>query len=121
MGQTRAEAHTATFADVDRDGGEHVVDGAVSTNGLVFGTYVHGLFAGDAIRWAFVRAARERSGLQAPARLVDYGAQREARFDRLAAHVRARLDLQPLLTAGPRAADGGRHRRRLQAHPRSLP
>jgi adenosylcobyric acid synthase len=121
MGQTRAESSTTAFADVVRDGGERVVDGAVSTNGLVIGTYVHGLFASDAIRWAFVRAARESSGLQAPALLVDYGAQREARFDRLAAHVRARLDLQPLLTAASGVADGGRRRTRRPAHRRSLP
>jgi adenosylcobyric acid synthase len=121
MGQTRAESSTAAFADVVRDGGERVVDGAVSTNGLVVGTYVHGLFAGDSIRWAFVRAARESSGLQAPALLIDYGAQREARFDRLAAHVRARLDLQPLLTVASDAADGGRRRTRRPAHRRSLP
>jgi adenosylcobyric acid synthase len=111
MGQTTADSRLSAFADVVRGGVERVVDGAVSANGLIVGTYIHGLFAADPIRWAFVRAARARSDLQAPAQLAAYGAQREARLDRLAAHVRAQLDLQPLLAAAAGAAATRRPRR----------
>ncbi len=104
MGQTSPEGAVRAFADITRDDGECLVDGAMSSNSLVVGTCLHGLFASDPLRWAFVRAARARCELKPPAQLVAYGAERDARFDRLAAHVRAALDLGPLLTARPESA-----------------
>ena len=89
--------HGAAFADVDRGTGGTILDGSVSANGRIVGTYVHGLFAEDAMRHAFLRAARAACGLQPPQRFAPYAAERDARFDRLAAHVRAALDLTPLL------------------------
>jgi adenosylcobyric acid synthase len=120
MGQTTADSRLSAFADVVRGGVERVVDGAVSANGLIVGTYIHGLFADDPIRWAFVRAARARSDLHAPTQLAAFSAQREARFDRLAAHVRAQLDLQPLLAAAGAAATRRPCRRSLPTRRRSL-
>ncbi len=99
MGRTLPYDDVTVFADLAFDGGERSGDGAVSRDGAVVGTYVHGLFADDALRWAFVRAARARAGLAPAARLVPYGAEREARFDRLAAHVRAALAVPALLEA----------------------
>jgi adenosylcobyric acid synthase len=99
MGRTTAAAPVGAFADLMPDEDERVADGAVSTVAPVIGTYVHGLFAGDALRWTFVRAARAYCGLDEAVHLRAFGAQREARFDRLAAHVRAALDLRPLLDA----------------------
>ena len=99
MGRTTPDDGARGFADLAYDDGERIVDGAVSPNGAIVGTYVHGLFTDDALRWAFVRAARERAGLAPAAHLVAYGAEREARFDRLAAHVRRALDVPALLGA----------------------
>jgi adenosylcobyric acid synthase len=99
MGETTHTGDARAFADLACDGGGASSDGAVSPDGAIVGTYVHGLFADDALRWAFVRAARARAKLAAPARLVLYGAEREARFDRLAAHVRRSLDVDALLAA----------------------
>jgi len=107
MGQTKNGPEVSAFADVLRDGGERVVDGAVSPSARVVGTYLHGLFASDQLRWAFVRAARASCRLEPPSRLIAYGAEREARFDRLAAHVRATLDLRPLLPAASIAREAG--------------
>ncbi len=84
-------------------------EGAVSADGRVTGCYVHGLFAADAFRHAFLSRLRNRqsSGLV-------YEAEVEATLDRLAEHLAAHLDLdglldlaasrQPTGTASPRAA-----------------
>jgi adenosylcobyric acid synthase len=99
MGRTTPCDDVRDFADLAYGHGEQAVDGSVSRDGAIVGTYVHGLFADDALRWAFVRAARTRAGLAPPERLVPYGAERSGRFDRLAAHVRAALDVPALLDA----------------------
>jgi adenosylcobyric acid synthase len=65
-------------------------DGAVSADGLVAGTYVHGLFASDAFRRAYL----EKLGGRATA---NYEAGVEAALDGLAAHLAAHLDLEAIL------------------------
>jgi len=67
-------------------------DGAVSGNGRVFGTYVHGLFADDRQRAAWL--ARLGAG---PTRIA-YDALVEQTLDAFAAHLEAYLDLDRLLT-----------------------
>nr|WP_314073115.1 cobyric acid synthase [uncultured Roseococcus sp.] len=67
-------------------------EGAVSADGRVLGTYVHGLFSAEAQRGAWL--ARFAAG--APA--LDYEARVEAALDRLGAHVAAHLDLDRLLS-----------------------
>jgi adenosylcobyric acid synthase len=102
MGRTTRTGDACAFADLACEGSETSIDGAVSPDGAIAGTYVHGLFADDALRSAFVRSARARAKLAGPTRLVPYGAEREARFDRLAAHVRSSLDVEALLAASTR-------------------
>jgi adenosylcobyric acid synthase len=73
-------------------------DGAISADGRILGTYVHGLFdrreACDALlRWA---------GMEAPAAL-DYEALREAGIERMADAVERHLDwsrLEPFFAGG---------------------
>lgn len=67
-------------------------DGAVSADGLVMGTYVHGLFADDRQRAAWI----ERLGGTASA--LHYEAGVEAVLDAFAAHLEAHLDIDRLLT-----------------------
>jgi adenosylcobyric acid synthase len=64
------------------------VDGARSPDGRVSGTYVHGLFASDEFRRAFLSLAD--SG-------VDYETDVEAALDALAEHVEAHVDVDGLL------------------------
>lgn len=86
----------AAFAHiVDRAGGERR-DGAIAWNGRALGTYLHGLFAADATRHAFLSWARERCALP-PARFVAVEARRSERLDRLADVVEGALDLRALL------------------------
>jgi adenosylcobyric acid synthase len=99
MGLTERVEGAAVFAELTRDSSEIVCDGAVNETANVCGTYAHGLFSGDEMRAAFLRAARERCGLMPAPTFTRYGAEREARFDRLAAHVRASLDITTLLGA----------------------
>ena len=66
-------------------------DGAVSPDGLVAGCYIHGLFADDAQRAAWLR----RLGADPAPR--QHEAEVEAVLDRLAAHVEAHIDVTALL------------------------
>jgi adenosylcobyric acid synthase len=78
-----------------RPGG--IGDGAMSDDGRVIGTYLHGLFDDDRFRHAFIHSARAASGLAPPRALARVSAGREGRFDRLAAHVRNSIDLKEML------------------------
>ena len=64
-------------------------DGAISEDGLVLGTYLHGLFEAGAARDALLRWA----GLACPS-AMDYFQLREAAIDRLADAVEDNLDLR---------------------------
>jgi adenosylcobyric acid synthase len=68
-------------------------DGCVSDDGLVAGCYVHGLFAGDRFRRAFLACLGA-----APSDLA-YEHQIEATLDSLADHLERSLDLAALLAA----------------------
>ncbi|MDA8333692.1 MAG: cobyric acid synthase [Peptococcaceae bacterium] len=69
-------------------------DGAVSADGLVFGTYLHGLFDNDAFRASLLDSLRRRKGLTGEAgRGPASGDMREDGLDGLAALVRENLDL----------------------------
>lgn len=72
-------------------------DGAVA--GQVCGTYLHGIFESAPFRRHWLNRLRERRGLPPlPAFVADSASvdPREAALDRLAAHVRAHLDLERL-------------------------
>ncbi len=66
-------------------------EGAVSADGLVAGTYLHGLFADDAQRAAWLA----RLGAAAAPRCHE--AEVEATLDALAAHLEAHMDVDALL------------------------
>lgn len=68
-------------------------DGAQSANGRVSGTYVHGLFAEDGFRRAFLKSLGGQGSDLA------YDAQVEATLDALAEHLAANLDTEALLAA----------------------
>ncbi len=66
-------------------------DGAASADGRVMGTYLHGLFASDAFRKAFL------AQLGAETSDLTYTDALDATLDKLGAHVEAHLDLDALL------------------------
>src|SRR5207244_8377768 len=95
LGETVYAADAEPFADIERSGEDGVRhDGAVSTDGRVCGTYIHGLFAADNFRHALLTAARTACGLAPPQQLAFVSAEREGRIDRLAEHVRSAIDMK---------------------------
>jgi adenosylcobyric acid synthase len=64
-------------------------DGAITTDGLVAGCYLHGLFHNDALRHAMLRGL----GWHGPGEGAAHF-DREREFDRLAQHVRSHLDME---------------------------
>ena len=67
-------------------------DGAVSEDGRIIGSYVHGIFASDDFRQDFLNRIRqrERSGL-------DYERQVDTTLDHLATHLEAHLEIDRIL------------------------
>ena len=86
IGATDGPDRARPFAHVDGR-----PEGARSADGRVEGSYLHGLFAEDAFRTAWL------AGIGAGSGGVAYGAAVEAVLDRLAAHLEAHLDVDALL------------------------
>ncbi|MGX1099000.1 adenosylcobyric acid synthase [Amorphus sp. MBR-141] len=85
MGRTTGPDRGRPFLQI-----EGAAEGAVSGDGRVFGTYVHGLFAHDDFRAAFLRAHGAHSDLA-------YDAAVERTLDELAAHLENCLDIEAIL------------------------
>ena len=90
MGRTEGADCQRPFARVHSDG-KLRPEGAVSRNGRVFGTYLHGLFADDAMRSQFLG----RLGM--PAGSLNYEASIESKLDGLANHLQTHVDIEELL------------------------
>jgi adenosylcobyric acid synthase len=88
MGRTEGPDRARPFAQLEPGGAE----GATSPDGRVTGTYVHGLFADDRQRSAWL------TRLGGPPSELAYEAGVEAALDALARHLEAHLDLDRLLT-----------------------
>ena len=71
-------------------------DGALSRDGLVLGTYIHGIFDHDAFRRALLNRLRSRKGLSELVIQRNRRAEKEKAYDRLARIVRESLDMQKL-------------------------
>ncbi len=67
-------------------------DGAASADGMVQGTYLHGLFDNDLLRALLLDNLARAKGLTRTTASQQWN--REAAYDRLAAHVRASLDME---------------------------
>lgn len=94
MGETQYENGAEPFAEIVREGEQQTnPDGSIASSGRVWGTYIHGIFDDDCFRHRFVDSAREACGL-APARShVCVTAERQARIDRWADHLRQSLNM----------------------------
>ncbi|WP_332303759.1 cobyric acid synthase [Rhizobium sp. GR12] len=87
VGETKSTVDGIPFSTIDGH-----ADGTISPDGRIFGTYIHGLFADDRQRSAWL----ERLGGQGTE--LNYDAQVDAVLDRLAAHMENHLDLDRLLS-----------------------
>ena len=86
IGRTDGEDLARPFAFIDGQ-----PEGAVSADGLIHGTYLHGLFSSDAFRGAFLA----RLGIAASGE--HYRARVESALDALANHIEKYLDVDGLL------------------------
>jgi adenosylcobyric acid synthase len=93
MGQTYRNGMTAPFriekrsAKICSDD-----DGALSADGNVIGTYIHGLFHNDGLRDGVLQELGRRKGQTFAASPVKFSADEQ--YDKLAAHVRASLNME---------------------------
>ena len=94
MGETILGGTVQPFAHIVSRSGEdvEVLDGAVTKDGRVFGSYLHGLFANDSFRAAFLNRIRRKKGLPEREAAVEVDP-----FDQLAAHLEKHLDMGNLL------------------------
>jgi adenosylcobyric acid synthase len=73
--------------------------GMVTTDGQVWGTYLHGLFDHGKWRRNWLNQLRQKRGISLlPVDTMDYQAQRDLIFDQLADAIAPHLDLSKLLT-----------------------
>lgn len=84
MGVTSGPGRARPFSHIGTE-----PEGAVSADGRVIGTYLHGLFAADGFRRAFLGNAASPD--------LAYEAGIEATLDALAAHLETHLDIDALL------------------------
>ena len=78
--------------------GQYSADGAVSDDGQVFGTYLHGLFDSDAFTRALVNGLRKRKGLVALEGDFHYARYKAQQFDILAESIRQHIDIEKIYT-----------------------
>jgi adenosylcobyric acid synthase len=91
LGRTDGEDCARPFADIDGR-----PEGALSVDGRISGTYIHGCFGSDGFRQAFLQSLGAKPGK------LDYAHSVDQALDRLAEHLAAHLDLNRLLSlAGP--------------------
>lgn len=74
-------------------------DGLVSTDGRVWGTYIHGIFDNDLLRRDLIRLLKQRSGKASAADSggLSFLQWREGQYDKLAEHVRLHTDIKRVL------------------------
>jgi adenosylcobyric acid synthase len=95
MGETLVGEGSRSFAFISSRSGNPVKvrDGAVSPDGRVFGTYLHGIFDNAPFRAAYLNRIRKDKGLPLP---VTEGAMDDP-FDLLATHLEKHLDMERVL------------------------
>ena len=86
IGQSEGEDRVRPFAKIADQN-----EGAISPDGLVMGTYCHGLFAADGFRRAFLKT------LGTVRHSSNYGKIVEDTLDKLADHIEEHLDVDALL------------------------
>jgi adenosylcobyric acid synthase len=101
MGRTQLGSRVAGPAfRLEQRGEKHVGldEGAVSEDGRVWGTYIHGLFDNDSFRRSFLNFVRQQKGLSVSTQATDTSTLnlQQRAYDRLADIVRASLDMDLL-------------------------
>lgn len=98
MGDTRHDEGVRVFARIYRrlSRDVEIYDGAVSDDGRVLGTYIHGIFENSEFTRAFINIIRQQKGLRPIEACWDYKVYKENQYDALADVVRGSLDMGKL-------------------------
>jgi adenosylcobyric acid synthase len=97
LGATLGADCARPFASIDG-----TPEGAISANGRIMGTYLHGCFASDVFRAAFFRT------LGATSSPLTFDAEIEHTLDALAQHLATHLDLDRILALASPVSIGAR-------------
>lgn len=97
MGRTTQMGPRRPFARIFRRGETYdtIEDGTVSSNGRIFGTYLHGIFDNEHFREVYLNGIRAEKGMQL--RRKSYNVPEHDPFDQFAEHLRQHLDIKQLL------------------------
>lgn len=96
MGRTKLNTETSLFRIKKRSGKKCLVyDGAISKNGKVWGTYIHGIFDNDGFRRKFLNRINKRGKLpfSDATKYFEYNTFKEEQYDKLADLMRKNLDM----------------------------
>jgi adenosylcobyric acid synthase len=93
VGETTYLAEAQAFSTLS-DG---KLDGCISADTRIFGTYLHGVFDDDAFRHTFITAARAFLDLAPASSFENWKQKREDSLNRLADAVRNALDIPQIL------------------------
>jgi adenosylcobyric acid synthase len=98
MGETTYNGHNSVrpFARITERAGEmiDILDGCVSLNGNVIGTYIHGIFDNDEFRSKLIDYLRLKKGLRpSNGRCADFKTIKELRYNELADIVRRNINM----------------------------
>jgi len=97
VGETRSLGPMSPLARIVPLGtNSESLDGAISSDGLACGTYVHGFFDNDAFRHGLIDSLRAYAGLSPAQQEIFVTAERDSRLTRLADHLRNSLDMDLL-------------------------
>ena len=98
MGRTEFTAPVRHPFHLTRQGENavNIWDGALSEDGRIFGTYLHGVFDHDGFRRQFLNALRLHKGLRPLSVQRNRHLEKERAYDRLAETVRKSLDMEKL-------------------------
>lgn len=95
VGHTHLSAPAGPLARIVGEGDvAKSFDGAMSADGFVCGTYVHGFFDDDSFRHQFIDLMRLSAGLSPAGQKVFVTGEREARLNRLASHLKCHLNME---------------------------
>ena len=97
MGRTDRKNNTSALFTVLKKGKQNVriEDGAISKDGRVWGTYIHGIFDNDEFRRGFISRLRKRKGVRPLSRsdIVYYHQMKREGFNNLETGLRENLDM----------------------------